>query len=1342
MAKKEGYVVDLNKLYRYDDNTGKFVIPKALWANGKEHYAAFSNGSICYNKAYYELYLEDTVLVALASGEIMDPYVYVSKKTDFDGAVFEVPVTDNLQEIQPNYSLTEEKHGTFEVTQEKSNFVLTGTYRQRKDSYTDEYYNLQITDIACPLIPASGASRPLVVYYVVTRIRRYESGKEETKDVSESTSSFVDVDVDTNSGASFDYSTNELTGPDLWHDVTPKSTIAIVEYVKIEAHGLTKDWSGSLSWMQEANERTWGGERYFVNTSVDPPVTEEVGAEGGYVVISLNYAYLRTYFDWTSGAPRTHEDDDIVLNVRATGAGVDYSGTMKDTSGMNEVELYVPANSTGGDRNLSIRVYNSAAGYDETYTYVQSGRYFVRWVFGRVTNVLVDYPEAPAWRNTVYPSVTVSALAYAEYSDGIDSSKTKPLTYSDISVTSASNEEDFSQTTGATLNRNTGAVTVISLGATEHLTPHKVFEVNAMEGVFDDGFGETRKWTWSGSIDIMQSENIEEKDGELQVDRWAVLVTDTLEGSNTIIEVGYMARTVQNWVWSSGSPGNPDITNEPVTITVKGSGVDMKQTPSDGEGYASFNVGVNATTSDRVFTVKAVDKNGSTLLSATVTQQAPATFHYELARVDDANVSYEEAFAWANSVSPYIQVRAWFKKVWSNGTTDPNLVYEDHSVGESGFTISNAAGQARNTSGSTINSSTGVVSVKSLGETATSQRPVFEVQTLYGTFKSSLVNKSLNWQMNDSVIVEQAENQYHNDGDPFYEYTSSIKPSDTAANGELSPVDTEITVYGTARIGQKYYWDSYGDARKTAYTNSVLKVMLNRNFEDVRDLKGANASTTFNVGINSSTTTQRTFLVEVYDTEGRYNQSYYLTQQQNSAQEYWEAPTLNGTIQVEDIPASGEAVLISVPIKQVKKRRVEGSSTSEVVTTYTGSVIAVAIEGQALSGAGVSFNNGYISANNLGTSDISRRTVYTLKMVTVTGQDSKIYLLTLPSWVEIKQAANTWEEVIISSAVDMTPLSGSFDVLGGSKTLMVYATNYSRKEYASGANSGTTANAATVSLSATNGSISPTSMTTTVNGKAATLSVTENVAAAKTISVKATVNPGGSGEKSITASFSQPAVSYAFSAGSDKDCNGTASTVYVTFTSSRNGKAWEPSFSTNNTDATIDKANITISGNVYTVPVVIKANPTTSNRNIVVTATQTRYNGTVTQSVTITQAGAALAVIRTVNAYGSWNSGGTAVVNITAYLSNDSSSSVTFSGIKVELRRRLKTQGYNPESAELVATASYSGSVSVGAGGSSNVSISNITHTRSSSYYYWLAAYATQTTETTYNEIEEYEPEG
>lgn len=87
------------------------------------------------------------------------------------------------------------------------------------------------------------------------------------------------------------------------------------------------------------------------------------------------------------------------------------------------------------------------------------------------------------------------------------------------------------------------------------------------------------------------------------------------------------------------------------------------------------------------------------------------------------------------------------------------------------------------------------------------------------------------------------------------------------------------------------------------------------------------------------------------------------------------------------------------------------------------------------------------------------------------------------------------------------------------------------------------------------------------------------------------------------------------------------------------------------------------------------------------------------------------------------------VTHLSVYLSNDTSSEVTFTNIKVQLRR---STGTDHASSELVTSVSYSGSVKVSAHGYAFVDMPDISHARSSSYNYWIAGYADQTTKVVY----------
>ena len=111
--------------------------------------------------------------------------------------------------------------------------------------------------------------------------------------------------------------------------------------------------------------------------------------------------------------------------------------------------------------------------------------------------------------------------------------------------------------------------------------------------------------------------------------------------------------------------------------------------------------------------------------------------------------------------------------------------------------------------------------------------------------------------------------------------------------------------------------------------------------------------------------------------------------------------------------------------------------------------------------------------------------------------------------------------------------------------------------------------------------------------------------------------------------------------------------------------------------------------------------------------------------------------LRKVIPMGTWNAAGTAVTGITATLVNATTSSVTFSGIKVQLR-----YGDTGEGSSLVKTVSYSGSVTVAANGQSAVELPNITASYDQAETYWLAGYADNTTETVYTQVEESSPEG
>lgn len=121
------------------------------------------------------------------------------------------------------------------------------------------------------------------------------------------------------------------------------------------------------------------------------------------------------------------------------------------------------------------------------------------------------------------------------------------------------------------------------------------------------------------------------------------------------------------------------------------------------------------------------------------------------------------------------------------------------------------------------------------------------------------------------------------------------------------------------------------------------------------------------------------------------------------------------------------------------------------------------------------------------------------------------------------------------------------------------------------------------------------------------------------------------------------------------------------------------------------------------------------------------------QTLNVISAGSLLKI----DAFGAWDSSFKKVTEISAFITNATSSTIVFDGIKVELRRSINGQ---PESSELVSTVLYLDNVSVDSYSTYTIKIQDIIHTKDESYKYWLSAYSTQTTSVSYNEIEEMTP--
>lgn len=296
----------------------------------------------------------------------------------------------------------------------------------------------------------------------------------------------------------------------------------------------------------------------------------------------------------------------------------------------------------------------------------------------------------------------------------------------------------------------------------------------------------------------------------------------------------------------------------------------------------------------------------------------------------------------------------------------------------------------------------------------------------------------------------------------------------------------------------------------------------------------------------------------------------------------------------------------------------DGSVTSDY-KAFVGSVTSATGRAENSSGATINRSNGVVTVSGLGTTETDERSVFSVETLagTVTvpildGYDTFSWnwnKTTSVSQMENRKHTSYGDSVITVSA---SPVYG-IQNLGGTSVISATATQSVVYTWDSGA----PAESGSVNLSGVlSTDLGRLSVETIVGSGTSTLTLGENFLAARSATVTLSV-----GSTTRTCTVSQNAASYVLSAEQNKECNATASVVYVDFTSSCNGKVWQPSFTTNLAGATVGTP--TLSGTTYTVPVSIPENTSLEARDIVVTATQTRYDKDATASVTITQAAAA-----------------------------------------------------------------------------------------------------------------------
>ena len=311
-------------------------------------------------------------------------------------------------------------------------------------------------------------------------------------------------------------------------------------------------------------------------------------------------------------------------------------------------------------------------------------------------------------------------------------------------------------------------------------------------------------------------------------------------------------------------------------------------------------------------------------------------------------------------------------------------------------------------------------------------------------------------------------------------------------------------------------------------------------------------------------------------------------------------------------PAWGDTLYLSVDWKQDAVTTYDNGTTS--TESVDGKTTATILGGSVQNASGAYISNGGVVVPSAGTNYFANE--HNVFYVTsVEFYANNVRGTAGVSSFFIKRSANTYKTSKEYKVSLGSPSVDMVSALGG--TFSVVAESYERTKYVYTSTSEKaddwTASAASVTYGGGVTGVSP----ATISGKATiTASVGENKADNRALTV--TVTSNGDINQTDTVTTWQSGAEYVLRAGDDVEASGAATTVYVTFESSKNGSALQPTrFYTDNSDATARL--VSSSGSVYTVQVDILANKTDENRTIRVYAVQTRHNGDYTVNANIIQ---------------------------------------------------------------------------------------------------------------------------
>lgn len=328
----------------------------------------------------------------------------------------------------------------------------------------------------------------------------------------------------------------------------------------------------------------------------------------------------------------------------------------------------------------------------------------------------------------------------------------------------------------------------------------------------------------------------------------------------------------------------------------------------------------------------------------------------------------------------------------------------------------------------------------------------------------------------------------------------------------------------------------------------------------------------------------------------------------------------------EDIDSNGGTATPSISVTVILNKHYSDETTESVEKTYGDAYVSVTkASGKAIDGSGATISStGVVSVGERTDTGDKNKGIFNVERLEGTVEIPLLSSEKTRDWTwntgyEVEQQPTTADKKVYTGEVDYDLWSDAPESISAEdRTIAVSYRAYKTLYYYWESNpEEILSEKATETLNISFNGVSSVSGEGTLS-----LSVSENIAGARDFSVR--VYHANTELYDETHVVTQEAVMYDFylSSESEQECSATESTVYVSVVSSRNGKVWQPSFSTNSADAKVGTP--TLSGTTYTVPVTIAENTSIDARSIVVTATQTRWDEDASVSATIVQAGAAL----------------------------------------------------------------------------------------------------------------------